>query len=110
MAFGEMLLLPDDFYRMSWREFLLMVRGFRKREQNDFLQRSLLSREVAYQIYCAMPLKKGKRHVDKKKYWPHPWDTEKESKDVEMLKNAMEILKARAQGDRSNNNNDGPRD
>lgn len=101
MAFGEMMLLPDDFYCMSWREFFLMVRGFRKKEESDFLKKSLLAREVAYQVYCSIPLKKGKRHMARNKYWPHPFDGQKEDKNIEMLKKAMETLKAR---------NNGPRD
>jgi|SRR5690606_11549362 len=100
MAFGEMMLLPEDFYKMSWREFLLMVRGFMKRNENEFLKRSLLAREISYQTYCSIPLKKGKRHMEKTKYWPHPWDSEKEAKNIEMLKKAMETLKARPNGPR----------
>lgn len=98
LAFGEMELLPDDFYKMSWREFFLLVRGRRKAQETDFITDAALSREVAYQVYCSIPLKKGKRHVSKKKYWPLPWDSDKEEKEVQSLKNAMEVLKQRRNG------------
>lgn len=91
-----MELLPDDFYKMSWREFFLLVRGRRKKEDTDYLKQSLLTREIAYQVYCTIPLKKGKRHVGKKRYWPHPWDKEDDQKEFESMKNAMEALRAKA--------------
>lgn len=91
-----MELLPDNFYKMSWREFFLLVRGRRKKEETEFLKQSLLTREIAYQIYGTIPLRKGKRHIGKKRYWPHSWDTENDNREVEMMKSAMEALRARA--------------
>lgn len=98
LAFGEMELLPDDFYRMSWREFFLLVRGRRKSQETDFITDAVLSREIAYQIYCSIPLRKGKRHVSKKKYWSLPWDSNKEEKEVASMKAAMELLKNKRNG------------
>lgn len=70
-----------------------MIKGRLNRIENDFLRMSLLAREIAYQEYCTIPLKKGKRHKPKKKYWPHPWDKEDDDKQFETMKNAMEALK-----------------
>lgn len=98
MAFGELSLLPDDFYRMSWREFFITLKGRRKATQDRYLMDSLLTRELAYQVYTSIPLKKGKRHTPKKKYWPHPWDQEDEGREIEQMKAAMDALRDRGTG------------
>lgn len=86
-------ILPDDFYLMSWREFFLLIKGRRKREEDEFLRQSMLTREVAYQIYQSIPLKKGKSHVAKKRYWEHPWDKYIEDQKIGSMREAMNALK-----------------
>lgn len=98
LAFGEMELLPDDFYRMSWREFFLLVRGRRKAQETDFITDAVLTREIAFQVYCSIPLGKKKRHKSKEKYWPLPWDSNKEEKEVASMKAAMKLLKSKRNG------------
>lgn len=93
MAFGEIGLLPREFYEMSWREFFLMYRGRRKRDENEYIRDATLTREVAYQIYCAMPLAKGKRHIGKKKYWQLPIDKESIDKETQVMMEGMKKLR-----------------
>lgn len=93
MAFGDMELLPDDFYKMSWREFFLMARGKAKKSEKEFIKLATLIREVSYQIYCSIPLAKGRRHISKKKYWELPFDKESDDKETSALIGAMEKLK-----------------
>lgn len=81
---------------MSWREFILTLRGRRKADAEQFLKDSILVREVAYQVYTSIPLKKGRHHAKKKKYWPHPWDKEDDDREFEQMKASMEALRAKA--------------
>lgn len=93
LAFGDMELLPSDFYEMSWREFFLLVRGKQKKREKDFIKLATLTREISYQVYCSIPFAKGKRHMSKKKYWELPFDKESDDKDTQALIGAMEKLK-----------------
>lgn len=93
MAFGEIKLLPRDFYEMSWREFFLTCRGWNKKKDDEYIRDAALTREISYQVYCAMPLKKGKRHVSKKRYWELPFDKEQDDLETQELIKAMKSLK-----------------
>lgn len=35
MAFGELSLMPDDFYGLTWNEFNLKLEGYQKRITRD---------------------------------------------------------------------------
>lgn len=93
-----MELLPDDFYRMSWREFFLTVRGRFKKRESEFIKEATLTREISYQVYCSIPFPKGKRHMSKKKYWELPFDKEIDDKETQMLIGAMKVLKNKRNG------------
>jgi len=85
---------------MSWKEFLLMLRGYRKSKENEYLTQTVLTREIAYQVYTTIPLKKGKRHVPKRKYWPLPIDDDREEEETQRMRETMEKLIKRRNGTR----------
>jgi len=47
LAFGEIGLLPDEFYRMSWKEFFLTAKGFYKKYWNEWEQTRLIAYTTA---------------------------------------------------------------
>lgn len=83
---------------MSWKEFILLMRGYRKSKEDEFLTQATLTREIAYQVYATIPLKKGKRHVPKKKYWHLPIDDDKEEAETQRMRETMEKLIQRRNG------------
>lgn len=85
---------------MSWKEFLLLLRGYRKSKENEYLTQTILTREIAYQVYTTIPLKKGKRHVPKNKYWHLPIDDDKEEAEAKRMRETMEKLIKRRNGTR----------
>lgn len=85
---------------MSWKEFLLVLRGYRKAQDAKMLYKTVLTREIAYQVYTTIPLKKGKRHVPKKKYWHLPIDDDKEEAETQRMRETMEKLIQRRNGTR----------
>lgn len=86
---------------MSWQEFFLMIKGDLKIREKKYIEQATFTREIAYQIYCSIPLKKGKRHVSKKQYWELPFDKEIDDKETSLLMNAMDDLKKKINGSRN---------
>jgi len=91
-----MELLPDDFYRMSWREFFLLYRGRNKKNENNLITQASFTREIAYQIYCTIPLGKNKKHISKSKYWALPEDKEREKEQLDLMRQTMDKLTNKA--------------
>lgn len=92
IAFGNMELSPDEFYKMSWREFFLLCRGRKKKQDREVISQATFTREIAYQIYCSIPLGKNKKHISKAKYWSLPADKEQERKNLQKMHSTMEAL------------------
>lgn len=85
-------LLPDDFYKMSWREFFLLCRGRRRKEDREVVAQATFTREIAYQVYCSIPLGKNKKHMTKAKYWALPADKEQEAIKLKKMRENMDKL------------------
>jgi len=68
LAFGELELLPDEFYKMSWKEFYLMVKGYNKRYWLGWEHTRLLSYTMASTV------QRKKRLPSMKKWMPLPTD------------------------------------
>lgn len=98
IAFGEIGLLPNDFYKMSWKEFFLTLRGYRKKQEDNNLMQAIFTREIAHQVYTTIPLKKGKTHLKKSKYWHLPIDDDKEEVETQRMRETMEKLTQQRNG------------
>jgi len=68
LAFGEIGLLPDDFYRMSWREFFLTVKGYDNKKWKEWEHTRLIS-------YTIASTKRTKKRLPSMRKWmPLPTD------------------------------------
>lgn len=76
-AFGEIGLLPSDFYRMKYSDYLLMQRGFNK--QRNFTQR--IARRVVT-ILVNIQLDKNKK-LSEYQIWPVDGDDVLKAEDKE---------------------------
>ena len=88
LAFGEIGLLPDDFYRMSWKEFFLTAKGFYKKYWNEWEQ----TRLIAYTT--ATTVQSKKRLPSMRKWMPLPSDKQYTvSYDQAKMNDVFEALK-----------------
>ena len=55
-AYGELNLLPDVFWSLSWGEYYRMVRGYNRRAERD----SYATANILAAIYNTIPRKAGK--------------------------------------------------
>lgn len=47
-------------YEMTWLEFQLRLRGYRRQEKNKWYH----TREIAYMVYCSIPKKEKNMTID----------------------------------------------
>lgn len=73
---------PDEFYRMSFAQFQLKVRGFQKGYFKDYEK----FRMVGYTVYCSIPSKQQKKSIQN--WMPLPTDR----KTVNMDKDQMDAI------------------
>lgn len=92
-ALGEMGLLPDQYIRLTWREFILMSRGYNKRRSQDFEH----TRLICYHI-VAVNRDPKKPFPTVQKFMPLPTDDDNLPNEDEEYKRLKGILNKYKQG------------
>lgn len=65
--------MPSEFWDMTYKEIVLAIRGYEKRELGEWER----TRLIAYQVYAGIPKKKGESNKPIYSYLPLPSDGQK---------------------------------
>jgi len=83
--FGEVGISPNDFYKMTFAEIILMLRGHNIKQAREWEK----ARLIAYQVYVSIPKKAPNKSITN--YFPLVTD------NLNGKKYNAEMLKARRQ-------------
>ena len=88
MAFGEIGLDPEVFYKMSPAEFFLTLRGWQKKGWKEWEH----TRLIAYTTFAMAPRKKRTRTPKMFSWLPLPTD-QKKAPDEKHMANVMKLFR-----------------
>lgn len=94
LAFGEVGLLPSDFYIMSWREFFLKLRGHTNKEYKKWEH----TRFIGHSVYANHPNRKKMPSITK--FLPLPTD-KLNSPDSNHMREVWKLVKEKKNGSKS---------
>lgn len=78
MALGVIGLTPDAFFRLSWKEYELTLRGFFEQQDKETRRDYEVARLISY--YTVAPYMKRKKTL--KEFMPFEWERKRDVKPL----------------------------